>query len=95
MAVYVPVPYGAVQFVYITGAIIIITSLCIIINKYLLTSLITLAITLVFSALLVQLPIFLREREYILKVIGLSNLVKLTLAALLLLMAFYYKQKSK
>lgn len=95
MAVYVPVPYGAVQFVYITGTIIIISSLCIIINRYLLTSLITLSITLVVSALLVQLPIFLREREYILQVIGLSNLVKLTLATLLLLMALYYKQKSK
>jgi len=92
MAVYVPFPFGSVEFVYIVGTIIVIASFGIIVNKYLLVSLITLAITMAFTALLVQIPISLREREHILKVIGLSNLVKLGLATVLLLMALYYKQ---
>jgi hypothetical protein len=92
MAVYVPVPFGAVQFVYFTGTIIVFASIGIITNKYLLTCLIVLAITMASTALLVQIPVFIREREYILKIIGLSNLVKLGLATVLLLMALYYKK---
>jgi len=93
MAVYVPVPFGAVPFVYLVGIITVFASFGVIVNKYLVPSLITLAITMSFSALLVQIPIFLREREYILKVIGLSNLVKLGLATVLLLMALYYRKE--
>jgi len=93
MAVYVPVPFGAVQFVYFIGTITVFASFGIILNKYLFASLITLAITMAFSALLVQIPILIREREYILKVIGLSNLAKLGLAIVLLLIALYYKQE--
>lgn len=94
MAVYVPVPFGSVQFVYFIGTITLFASIGIIVKKYFIASLITLAITMASSALLVQIPILIREREYILKVIGLSNLVKLGLAIILLLIAFYYKQKS-
>lgn len=93
MAVYVPVPFGAVPFVYFIGTITIFGSLGVIVNKYLIASIITLAIIMTFSALLVQIPISIREPEYILKVIVLSNLVKLGLATVLLLMALYYKQE--
>ena len=93
MAIYVPVPFGAVLFVYFIGTITVFGSLGVIVNKYLVASIITLAIIMTFSALLVQIPISIREPEYILKVIILANLVKLGLATVLLLMALYYKQK--
>lgn len=93
MAVYVPLPAGAKLFVYFIGTITVLASLGVIVNKHLLISLITLAITMAFSALLVQIPITVREREYILKIIGLSNLFKLGLATILLLGALLYKQK--
>ena len=92
MAVYVPFPFGAVPFVYLIGVIIVFASFNIIVNNYVIPSLVTLALTLSFTALLVQIPVLLREREYILKVIGLSNLIKLFLAIFLLLMALYYKK---
>jgi uncharacterized membrane protein len=95
MAVYVPVPFGSEQFVYVIGIITILSAFGVILNKHLVASLITLAITMSFSALLVQIPISMREPEYILKIIGLSNLVKLGLATILLLMALYFKRKSK
>lgn len=92
MAVYVPVPFGADQFVYFTGTIIIIASVGIIVNKNLLTCLIVLSITMASTALLVQIPVFIREREYVLKILGLSNMTKLGLSMVLLLMALYYKK---
>ena len=95
MAVYVPLPSGAVLFVYFIGTITVFASLGVIVNKHLTISLITLAITMAFSALIVQIPITVREREYFLKIIGLSNLIKLGLAIILLLIAMYYKQKPK
>lgn len=95
LAVYVPIPYGSVQFVYFIGFITVFASFGIIVNKYLQASLITLAITMASTAILVQIPIFIREREYILRVIGISNLIKLSLAIALLLMAFPFKKKSK
>ena len=93
MAVYVPLPAGAKLFVYFIGTITVLASLGVIVKKHLLISLITLAITMAFSALLVQIPITVREREYILKIIELSNLFKLGLATILLLVALLYKQK--
>ena len=93
MAVYVPFPWGAEEFVQLSGSIIVIVSIAIILNKFVRTCLVLLSLVLVITALLVEIPIMLREPEYILRLIGLSNLIKLGLASMLLLTALNYNSK--
>ena len=84
MAVYVPLPWGSVYFVYFSGLLIALASMGVIFNRYLKRSLMLIAIVFAFTAMVVQIPVTWRQEE-ILRLIGFSNLFKLGLACILLL----------
>jgi hypothetical protein len=80
MAVYVPLPIGSKVFVLLVGAIICISAINIIVNKYVRLGLIIIAITLAFTGIMVLTPMIFRNPDEMLKMIELPNLYKLILA---------------
>ncbi|MFZ4796119.1 MAG: hypothetical protein ACOYMA_01410 [Bacteroidia bacterium] len=80
MAVYVPLPIGSKAFVLLVGAIICISGIGIVINKYARLGLIIIAISLAFTGLLVLTPMILRNPDELMKMLELPNLYKLFLA---------------
>lgn len=85
MAIFVPLPTGAVPFVYLVGSLISIFALLIIANRYIRSSLIAIAVILFLTAAMVQIGIDLQGNDLILKQVSISNVVKLLLACIMLL----------
>jgi uncharacterized membrane protein len=93
MAVFVPLPVGSKFFVILSGALISISALGIIVNRYFSASMITLGITLALTGLMVGIPAILREPDAILRMLALSNMTKIGLAfCVLLALAFSSKK---
>lgn len=80
MAIFVPLPTGAVPFVYFVGTLTSMCGLLIIANRYVRQSLIALAVMLCLTAAMVQIGVELQGLDPILKRVGISNVIKLLIA---------------
>ena len=85
MAIFVPLPTGAVPFVYAIGSLICIFSMLIIANRYVRSSIIAIAVILFVTAAMVQIGVDLQGNDLILKQVSISNVIKLLLACIMLL----------
>ena len=85
MAIFVPLPTGATTFVYAIGSITAALGILIIFNKYVRQSLIALSVLLFLTAGMVQIGIEWRNPDPILSQVGISNVVKLLIACIILL----------
>lgn len=85
MAIFVPLPTGAVPFVYFVGGLTCMFALLIIANRYVRESLIAIAVILFLTAGMVQIGVDLQGNDLILKQVSISNVVKLLLACIILL----------
>lgn len=85
MAIFVPLPTGAVYFVYGIGSITCLLGLMIVVNLYVRASLIALALILCLTAGMVQIGVELQQNDLILQRVGISNVVKLLIACVILL----------
>ena len=93
MAIYVPLPSGSIYFVYLVGAGFTFSALALMMNKYIKTSLVVIALLLAISGGFVQLGIESRNPDEILKSVSIANIVKLLVACAVLVGAVYSKGK--
>lgn len=95
MAVYVPLPVGSKIFVLLVGAIIALGGIGILLNKHARLGLITIAITLAFTGLMVLTPMIFRNPDELMKMIELPNLYKLMLAFIIFTYLVLSKPQNK
>lgn len=95
MAIFVPLPKGAVYFVYATGALISSASVFIILNKFVQTSIVVIGVVFAVTALMVQIAIELHNPDEVLQGVALSNLGKLALACLMFLVMILNGRKKQ
>jgi uncharacterized membrane protein len=93
LAVFVPLPHGSKIFVCVIAALISLSSIGIMMNKFTRASLITLALIFLVTAFMTAIPMTFREPDEIIKRIGFANLIKFGLASILLVFLVFSKQK--
>ena len=93
LAVFVPLPHGSKIFVCVIAALISLSSIGIMMNKFTRASLITLALIFLVTAFMTAIPMTFREPDEIIKRIGFANLIKFGLASILLIFLVFSKQK--
>ena len=93
LAVFVPLPHGSKIFVCVIAALISLSSIGIMMNKFTRASLITLALIFLVTAFITAIPMTFREPDEIIKRIGFANLIKFGLASILLVFLVFSKQK--
>ena len=93
LAVFVPLPHGSKIFVCVIAALISLSSIGIMMNKFTRASLITLALIFLVTAFMTAIPMSFREPDEIIKRIGFANLIKFGLASILLIFLVFSKQK--
>ncbi len=93
MAVFVPLPHFSKWFVYLIGTIISVSSVLIILQRKVLLSFILIAMSIAISGALVQLGIELNTQDEILKPVGVTNIIKLLISVLILLLLLLFKEK--
>lgn len=91
MALFVPLPHFSKWFVYLIGAIISCSSILIIFQKKVVTSFIFIAMSIAISGALVQLGIEFNTQDEILKPVGVTNILKLLMSILILLLLLLFK----
>lgn len=94
LAVFVPLPHGSKIFVCVVAALISLSSIGIMLNKFTRASLITLAIIFLLTAFMTAIPMTFREPDEIIKRIGFANLIKFGIGSLLLIILVFTKQKN-
>lgn len=93
LAVFVPLPHGSKIFVCVIAALISLSSIGIMMNKFTRASLITLALIFLVTAFMTAIPMSFREPDEIIKRIGFANLIKFGLASILLVFLVFSKLK--
>ena len=85
MALFVPLPSGASQFVYAVGGITTLCGIFIVLNKQVRLACITFASLLFLTAAMVQGAVEWRNPDFILSRVGLANALKFSIACIVLL----------
>src|SRR5688572_3564913 len=77
MAVYMPLPFGSKAFVLFTGALITLSAIAVMINRYTQQALLVICITLGITGFVVLIPMLHREPDELLKRVQLPVVYKL------------------
>ena len=93
LAVFVPLPHGSKIFVCVIACIISLTSVGIIVNKFVKKSLTIISVIFLLTAFMTAIPMNMRETDEIMRSIGYANLIKFGMAFSLLFYLLFQKSK--
>ncbi|OYU97051.1 MAG: hypothetical protein CFE21_01820 [Bacteroidetes bacterium B1(2017)] len=93
MAVYVPLPVGSKYFVLLIASIISISSILVMLGKYVRESFFTIAITFAITGLMILIPTIHYSNDQYLKLIQIPNLYKVVIATVMFIALIASKPK--